>query len=478
MIKLVPGSVTQQRFWFIIISLTVIVSGAFLGFRAANLGILILLLLIGGAVTAALLRQPMLLPLILVGSALLLRRDISTGTDVPLNPTSLLVPALLALWMLCMLRQGRIALKPTSANRPLILFLAAGLFSFLIGNATWDPSIPRSSTFWLVQLAQWSIFAFSAGAFWLTANLITEEKWLWRLTATFLILGGVGVVVRFLPGGEPVTRLTTEAFARAPFWVLLTAMAGGQLLFNKQLSLWWRLFMILCLGLVIYYAFVEVQEALSNWFGFAVVIGVLIWLRWTRLRGIIVGITLLLLAADFLFPALWEFAGGDDEWFESGGARLALIQRVVEVTLRNPITGLGPAAYRLYANAAPFQYAHIYWIDPRISAHNNFVDLFAHVGLVGLALFGWFCWELARLGLALRQRYQEGFAAGYVNGMMAAGAASLVLMMLADWILPFVYNIRFMGFQASVLIWLFLGGLVTLDHLPEASITKSASEKY
>ena len=38
-------------------------------------------------------------------------------------------------------------------------------------------------------------------------------------------------------------------------------------------------------------------------------------------------------------------------------------------------------------------------------------------------------------------------------------------MLFADWILPHVYNIGFPGFQASVLIWLFLGGLVSLEQM-------------
>jgi hypothetical protein len=59
--------------------------------------------------------------------------------------------------------------------------------------------------------------------------------------------------------------------------------------------------------------------------------------------------------------------------------------------------------------------------------------------------------------------------AAYVNGMLAAGAGALVLMLFADWILPFVYNIQFVGFQASVLVWLFLGGLLVLDNQPERS---------
>ena len=48
--------------------------------------------------------------------------------------------------------------------------------------------------------------------------------------------------------------------------------------------------------------------------------------------------------------------------------------------------------------------------------------------------------------------------------------ASAVLLPEPDWILPFVYNIGFPGFQASVLVWLFLGGLVALDNMnPQAA---------
>jgi hypothetical protein len=68
------------------------------------------------------------------------------------------------------------------------------------------------------------------------------------------------------------------------------------------------------------------------------------------------------------------------------------------------------------------------------------------------------------VGQQLRLRHAEGFLAGYVNGMLAVGAGSLVIMALADWILPFVYNIGFEGFQASVLVWLFIGGLAALEN--------------
>jgi hypothetical protein len=100
-----------------------------------------------------------------------------------------------------------------------------------------------------------------------------------------------------------------------------------------------------------------------------------------------------------------------------------------------------------------------------VASHNNYVDLFSYTGLLGLGLFFWFALEVGRLGLRLRARYPEGFTAGYVNAMLASWAGALILMLFADWILPFVYNIGFAGFQASVLVWLFLGGLVTLEKL-------------
>ncbi|MGQ9491967.1 MAG: O-antigen ligase family protein [Anaerolineae bacterium] len=443
-----------------LVAVTVLALAFLIGQRASPAWLALIVVVIGGIV---LLAQPMLGLSALVLAALVVPIEIGTGTEVKLNAASLLIPALAALWLLDMIRRRHIRVVPSRANLPLLLFLGASLLSLLIGRATWDPMVPVKDNFILVQLAQWAIFAFSALAFWLTGNLITEERWLRRLAWTFLLVGGGLAIARTLPGLRSLAGpITTVAFIRAPFWVLLAALAGGQLLFNHGLSPARRGFLLATLAAVLYYAFSEQREAASNWVGVAAVAGVLLWLRFPRLRWPLVGLVAALALIGILFPAVYEFAGGDQEWDVSGGSRLTLIQRVVEVTLRNPITGLGPAAYRPYANATPLIYQRAYWVAPLINSHNNYVDLFAHGGVLGLLLFFWFAWEVTRLGLRLHRRYPTGFAGGYVNGMLAAGAGSLVIMLLADWILPFVYNIGFPGFQASVLVWLFLGGLVAL----------------
>jgi len=447
------------------VTIAVLFLAAYLGQRASLrwLG-----LLVAGTGGVALLGRPVLGLLALVVAALAVPLEFSTCTQVMLNPATLLVPALLVLWLLDMVRRRDLRLAPSRTTVPLLLFLLAGLLSLLVGNVFWAPFVPRANNFILVQLAQWGIFAFSGGAFWLTGNLIQDEAWLRRLTATFLILGGGLAILRVLPGaGSLVSRFATIAIGRAPFWLLLAALAGGQLLFNRRLSTGWRSFLLAVLAAALFDSFFLSRESASTWVGVAAVAGVLIWLRFARWRWPIGALFLVLAGVGILFPAVYDFAGGDDEWFRTGGSRLALIERVIDVTMCNPITGLGPAAYRPYANMRPLSYAHITWMNPKISSHNNYVDLFAHTGLLGLAFFFWFVAEVTRLGLRLRSRFTEGFAAGYVNGMLAAGAAALVVMMLADWILPFVYNIGFPGFQASVLVWLFLGGLVALEQLED-----------
>jgi hypothetical protein len=438
----------------------VLLLAALFGFRASPRW---LALATASIVALILVQQPSLGLFALVPAALAIPLEFGTGTAVAANPATLLVPALLVLWVLDMVRRREVHLVPSRTTRPLLLFLGEGLLSLLIGTALWDPTVPRSDNFTIVQLAQWAIFAFSGGAFLLAANLCSQRA-LHRLVFAYLLIAGSLALIRIWPpSADLIFRFNLIAIDRAPFWVLLTALAGGQLIFNRRLSIGWHLFLLACLGAVLIYAFYWERVTASNWIGVVAVLGVLGWLRFPRLRWLVVALLLALTVSGFLTSTVYRFAGGDAEWEESGGSRMALIRRVVEVTMRNPITGLGPAAYRPYAKMKPLRYRGAFYIRPWVSSHNNYVDLFSHVGLLGLGLFLWFSAEVIGLGLRLRSHFAEGFAAGCVNAMLAAWAGSLVLMLFADWILPFVYNIGFPGFQASVLVWLFLGGLVALE---------------
>jgi hypothetical protein len=431
----------------------------------------LLLLLLAGLGAVLLLQRPILGLVVMIVAALVIPIDIGTGTQVKLNPVSLFIPALLAVWLLDMMRKREVRMARSRTFLPLFLLMLAGAGSLLIGNVTWDPFVPRPANFLLVQMAQLAIFFLSAAAYLLAANLVKDEVWLQYLTWTFLVIAGVLAVLFLLPAGKViVTQIATAAFNRAPLWMLLTAVAGGQLLFNKSLLLWKRLFLLLILAGVGVYSFILQREVLSIWIGVLAALVTLLWLRLPRLRWLVLFVLLILLLAGVLFPAVYNFAGGDMEWQLSGISRIDLGRRVLEVTMRNPITGLGPASYRVYAGMEPLVWrgGRGIWIGAVISSHNNYIDLFSHVGLLGLAIFLWFMAEVALLGLRLRKRFVSGFAIGYINGALAAWVGTMVIMVLADWFLPFVYNVGFPGFQASVLIWLFLGGLVALERIGDS----------
>jgi hypothetical protein len=149
---------------------------------------------------------------------------------------------------------------------------------------------------------------------------------------------------------------------------------------------------------------------------------------------------------------------GTDEY--SWGTRLDAWLIVTEIVKASPLFGLG--------------FANYYWYTPifrirgysvRFNSHSQYIDLIAETGIVGLIVFFWFFWEVAKLGWSLKDRVPEGFAQAYVYSALGGLAGTVFAGFLVDWVLPFVYNIGLTGFRASVLAWLFLGGLVSLEHM-------------
>ncbi len=424
-------------------------------------------LLLAGAAAGGLtlLARPWLAPTALLLAATMVPLQFYTGTEVTLNTATLLPPVLAGLWLVRGIVGRGLHRLPTPADRPWLLFVAAGLLSLVIGRATWDPAVPQPPSFLVVQLGQWAIFAIAALTFWLPGLTLRGQKDLERLAWTFLYVAGGLALLRLVPGVSGlVAPVTTTAFIRAPFWALMAALAGGQLLFNTaEVRGWRRAFLVALLIVAIYESTFHGRLSISEWGGVWVVLAVLVWLRFPRFRWLAAAALIGLLLSGVLFPTVYEFAGGDARWAESGGSRLVLIERVLSVTMRNPLTGLGPAAYRPYAAMQPLFYGKALWFHPLVNSHNNYVDLFAHGGLLGLALFGWLAVTILRWARGLARSARDAFASAYANSMVALWVSMLVIMLLADWVFPFVYNIGFSGFQAAILMWLFVGGLAVLQ---------------
>jgi len=368
-----------------------------------------------------------------------------------LNVTMVLIALLLGLWLFDMVaRQHQIQLAPSRTVWPLLSFLVVAVFSLGLGQLPWLSFALHAPMG--AQLGGLAILVLSAGAFLLVANQVQDLRWLSTITWAFLALGAMAILVRsVLPAlGLPTRNLfQTEGTV---FFIWLVAMAFSQALFNRDLHRVWRLSLGGLVLVTIYILFVMKFADKSGWLScFACIAAIIVARSWRA------GLALIPAAAlSTLY--LWTRLVSTDEY--SISTRFDAWSIMAKIIKISPIWGLGFANYYWYTPLFPIRgYAVSF------NSHNNYVDIVAQTGLVGLVCLLWFFWEVGRLGWQLREHAPSGFARAYVYGALGGLAGMLVAGMLGDWVLPFFYNLGLNGFRSSMLGFLFLGGLVSLEQI-------------
>lgn len=407
--------------------------------------LIVVLMAVGGG--TLLLRWPPLGLVAVIGSIIITFNGPSNS-----NATMALVGFLLGLWLLdMMIIQREIKLLPSKTILPLLIFVAVAILAFGMGQLPWytfAPSAPLGA-----QLGGVSIYVLSAAAFLLVAHLIHDLRWLQAMVWLFLAIGALFIAGQLVPGLSSVTRhFFNKQVTGSLFWTWLVALAFSQAIFNKDLHPGWRL---VCAGLavaVFYEGYFNREEWKSGWVPPIFTIVAMLGIRFWRVG--------LALSPFGIIPLsqLISYGIAADEY--SYSTRIDAWTIVLEITKVNPILGLGPSNYRWYTPLFPIRGWAV-----QFNSHSQYIDLIAQTGLLGLACFVWFFVVVGWLGWQLKERVPAGFAKAYVYGALGGLAGTLVAAALGDWVLPFFYNITLGGFRASVLAWLFLGGLVALEQM-------------
>jgi O-antigen ligase len=382
-----------------------------------------------------------------------------------LNFAVLLLGGLVGLWVLDMLtRQRSLHLFDSRTTMPLLVLIAVATLSFVVGQLAWYPTVQHAPLD--TQLGGLAIFVLSAGAFWLTAHQIDDLRWLARLVWVFLALGGLFIAGWLIPGVSMVTaRLFQQgATANSMFWLWLVTLAMSQALFNDKLGRPARGMLWVLVVATLFVAYVKSGDWKSGYLPAFAAVAVLVGLRSWKAA------LLMAIAGPVLALVVSSQAIASDEY--SYSTRLDAWIIVLNMVQTSPILGFGPANYYWYTPLFPIRGYHV-----RFNSHNQYVDILAQTGIVGLAAFFWFFGELALLCWRLRRRAPAGFARAYLYGGLAGVVGMLAAGVLVDWILPFVYNIGLNGYRGSMLAWLFLGGVVTIERLVhrEAQAESSSS---
>ena len=230
------------------------------------------------------------------------------------------------------------------------------------------------------------------------------------------------------------------------------ALAFSQAMFNRKLHIGWRIVLALIVIMTLYVAYFKSSGWKSGYLPPFVAIAAVIAARSWRAA--------LVIALLSIVPAMYLSSQAIATDTYSYSTRVDALLIMLEIIKVNPILGFGPANYYWYTPLFRIRGWNV-----QFNSHNQYVDITAQTGLLGLACFLWFGAEMAWLGLKLRRSAPEGFAQAYVYGAIGGLAGTFAAGLLLDWVFPFVYNIGLDGMRGSMLAWIFLGGLLSIEQI-------------
>jgi O-antigen ligase len=402
---------------------------------------------VGTAVIIILLRQPNLgFILIFLG-----------GMFVPftgpsgLNMATVMVALMLGLWIMDMfIVQRNFVLIRSRVMIPIITFLVIAILAFGMGQIPWFVFARQAPI--TAQVGGFAIFIFSIGGMLLSAHLIKDTRWLKNVVWAFLILAGIYVASRVLRL-SPISRLYNAGYvAQSMSWTWLIALAFSQLIYNNKLTNRTKGMLVALVILTFYVGVFQDFDWKSGWVPALLAVLILLGLRYRRL--VVFAIPFVGLAAVYAATKLI----GTDEY--SWGTRNDAWRIVLEISRVSPLLGMGFSNYYWYTPLFPIRGWHV-----SFNSHSQFIDLIAQTGYLGLIGFLWIFFAIGRLSFDLGNRLPDGFARAYSYGVLAGLIATLVAAYLGDWVLPFVYNVGLSGFRASILPWIFMGGVIGLEQM-------------
>ena len=429
-----------------------LLAAAYLAWRPSMLYIAAPLALVGVWLLA---RNPGLGPWAVLVLSFAVRGGVGTGPQSQLHFGFVLVPALAALWVAQDMFRGSFKLTPSPIYGPLVGLSLTAIISFVAGNLTWNAfaqTAPIRS-----QIGALGIFLVGAAIFFVVANQVKSMRTLNAYVWTLIAMGTFLTATRLVPALGRLDQYYVLSAAGSMLWLWVPVLAIGQALFNNRLSSFWRLVAAGAgLAMLGYAMSGAARDWASGWVPTLAALAVLVWLRWPRLST---GLGVLgVIAALLNFPFVQTFFLSPDNAY-SLFTRSAATEIVWQIALANPLLGVGPANYYWYTPLFPILGFYV-----NFNSHNQYVDLMAQVGLLGILFYVWFFLAAARGAWKLRV-VPDGHAQAYVNACLAGIAGTLVAGALGDWVLPFVYNVGIAGFRAAVIPWLFLGGLVVIQQL-------------
>ncbi|MGE3508972.1 MAG: O-antigen ligase family protein [Vicinamibacterales bacterium] len=408
----------------------------------------------------ALFKRPQWVPALLLLTATLTPWSAVKGVTPAL---ALTLVATLVTIVATTLGSYRRSLPALGQRRATLAFAVAALVSALLGwlgaeqevvnviRAEWIP----------VQAGQLAAIVMGPAALLLTARFLNTRQTLVWMVWSYVALTMVGLLASLTLGMETNLRgliLTWSA-------VLML----GQLLYNSDLRPGVRALLVVAFAVTMFVKVVLGLTWVSGWLPTLVGCTTIAAFRWPKsvLSAVLIGTLVIVLAGDSLRSDY------DREYEESGATRLGKWTLVLgqPFVWNHALFGTGPANYAVYFT--------VYTPNDRMSTHNNYLDIFLQLGIVGVVLVLVLLAAIARLALRLsRDRLDDPFLTAYARSSLGGIAAVVVAMGLGDWFTPFVFNQGLAGFSWTVQSWIFFGALCAIPAVLNGRFARTRAFRF
>jgi len=411
---------------------------------------MILMLIIAFGFVLILVRYPPLGLLLLVASIIIPVNGPSNS-----NLTLALVALLIGLLTLDFVTgQYRFREKLPAPLTPLILLAFAAMLAFGMGQLPYFYFASHAPL--AAQLGGLVLYIFSIATVLVVFFRIENQLWLKWIVWLFVSIGSLAVAGWIIPAVGRVTGyFFNSGVTGSLFWTWLVTIAFSQGFFNHNLGTRTRGAIIVVFFATLFVIFKNFIAWTSGWMPALISIVVILLIAKPRLAiplyfvGFII---LLFLMQQTINDVIMV---GDNSY--SLSTRLEAWSILTNVMKKSPIFGVGPANYYWYTPLFSIRGYNV-----KFNSHSQYIDLLAQTGLLGFAAYLWFFVSTGLLAWKLKDRSHRDFNQAYVLGTLGGIVGTLVSGALGDWVIPFYYNVNLGGFRASMLSWLFLGGLLAL----------------
>jgi len=397
-----------------------------------------------------------LAPILILVAAYFLPFTIPTGTESPIVDSLVFVSAFVGVWLLrkVIYREGQ-WFRPSPVNLPLFGFVIVVVISLGWSIVFRDPHVYVWNSFLLVQIASTIVMVMLPLAMFLVANLVESIAQMWWMAGLTITAGIAGFLVNQF--GVP---LPVNTAGLVSMWIVSISISLA--VFHRRLHWAIRIGLLALGGWWIYWGFIVNLNWVAGWLPGFVAICVLCMLRSWRALLIVLLILFLLIGPNQEYY-LGTFLRQETE--ESLLTREDAWKVNWQVTQNHLLLGTGPAGYTVYYMT--------YYPTRAMATHNNYIDVIAQTGILGLGFLAWMFIAILIVGIRVLRRLRRsgGFEESMINAALAGLAGSVVIMMFGDWLFPFAYTQTIAGFDYIVPTWLFLGIIMALDHMTKADFS-------